>query len=165
MVSHVRLPKDAGGSQGPCPSPTRTTFGTKPVSPTALAEQSPASEGPAGGRLHSAPWRGPGRPACHGQRHTLPLLPPPPTKGNQKLLQKGKKHKHGLKPRGGHRGSLWSPVSTASQGSRATWAPHSGPPPRLPARPPEPLWCLHTAAPCALLQKDPSNLSGLKAAL
>lgn len=29
-VSHVRLPKDAGGSQGPCPSPTRTTFGTKP---------------------------------------------------------------------------------------------------------------------------------------
>ena len=83
-----------------------------------------------------------------GQRHMGPPGRRPP-KGNQKLLQNRKKHRPGLNPGG----SCW--------GSGATWAPPSLHPPR---RPREPLWCLHTAEVCALLQKDPSDPSGLKAA-
>lgn len=148
LVSRVCLPKDAGGSPGPCPSPTPMMSGAKPASPAALAEQNPTREGPAGGRCHSAPWRGRGRPACL-DRGTWGPQGRRPTKGNQKLLQNRKKHRPGLNPGGSRRAS------------RATWALPSLHPPR---RPREPLWCLHTAEVCALLQKDPSNPSGLKAA-
>lgn len=149
MVSRVCLPKDAGGSRGPCPSPTPTTSGTKPVSPAALAEQNPAREGPAGGRRHSAPWRGQGRPACRGQRRMGPPEGGAPPKGNQKLLQNRKK------------AQAWPEPRRKSSGKQGCLGPPLTAPPR---RPREPLWCLHTAEVCALLQKDPSDPSGLKAA-
>ena len=108
-------------AHGPA-QPHTHDVGTKPA---ALAEQSPAREGPAGGQRHSAP--GEGRACC------LPRTEAPPQREIRNCYRIGKKQRHGLNPRGGRRGGLWSPVSTASQGSGATWAPPLSAPP-TPAR-------------------------------
>lgn len=78
-----------------------------------------------------------------------PLREAPPPKGNQKLLQNRKKAQDWPEPR------------RKSSGKQGCLGPPLTAPPR---RPREPLWCLHTAEVCALLQKDPSDPSGLKAA-
>ena len=83
LVSHVRLPKDAGGSQGPCPAPHPRCLGPNQchLQPLQSKTQPVRAQQVAGATQHPGEGR-----AC------LPAVDRcSPPKGNQKLVQNRKK--------------------------------------------------------------------------